>query len=203
MEIYHEIARNAPNPAGWFSIVRYLSRCLPAMWADEYAAMTTSPSDLLTVTFKDKEHPNHFVSTMFDYASGAAGSNRTLTGTEDRVVAVWGLSRSEPANSRDKSRMAGYLRGIWSDAYPGDDRGHFFAHTMGGGVDINLFPQLASRNRGGKWRELEIEAAANPGTFCFIRPLYNGSGWRPSGLEYGLFSMPPNAFKFKGALFAN
>jgi hypothetical protein len=64
---------------------------------------------------------------MFDHASSAAGA--TASGTEDRVVAVWGLSRCEPASTRDKQRMAGFLRGVWSQTYPGYDRGHFFART--------------------------------------------------------------------------
>jgi hypothetical protein len=54
MQVYHRIAEEAPNPTGCFSIMRYLCRKLPDMWADEYLMMTTSPSELLTITFKDR-----------------------------------------------------------------------------------------------------------------------------------------------------
>jgi DNA/RNA non-specific endonuclease len=100
--------------------------------------------------------------------------------------------------------MAGFLGGVWSDTHPGRDRGHFFAHTMGGGTDINLFPQLASVNRGGEWRRMERYAVEHPGTFCFIRPIYAGTSWTPSQLEYGIYKMPPaDAFGFWGNVFPN
>jgi hypothetical protein len=68
----------------------------------------------------------------------------------------------------------------------GYDRGHFFAHQMGGGLDINLFPQTASVNRRGLWRRMESYCVRNPGTFCFIRPIYADATWRPARLEYGI-----------------
>ena len=169
--------------------------------------MVRSFVNLLTIKFNDKSKPGFFIKTMFDYVSDPSarkrGRNREQS-AEDRVVAVWGLSRAEPAESRDKSRMAGFLRGAWAGAYAGYDRGHFFAHTMGGGLDINLFPQIANVNRGGNWRKMEVECAGNPGTFCFIRPIYSNSSWKPTRLEYGIFRMPPAyALNFLGAEFSN
>ena len=198
MDRYRRIAGHAPNPTGRVAVVDYLNEKLPPLWEGDYRAMTRDSGELVTITFRDKSDPSNFVNTMFDLHS------RASSGTEDRVVAVWGLSRREPANTRDKERMKGYLRGAWSDAYPGRDRGHFFAHTMGGGVDINLFPQLARTNRGGKWRLLEQYAADHPGTFCFIHPIYDGRSWIPSRLEYGIYQTAPGeAFKFRGETFAN
>ncbi len=84
--------------------------------------------------------------------------------------------------------MKGFLKGGLTDR-PGYDRGHLFAHTMGGGLDINLFPQAARVNRGGLWRHMERYCARNPGTFCFIRPIYTDESWRPSRLEYGIFKL--------------
>lgn len=52
--------------------------------------MTASPSELLTVTFREPQHPDAELNVMFDHASSAAGA--TASGTEDRVVAV-GVSR--------------------------------------------------------------------------------------------------------------
>jgi hypothetical protein len=201
MDRYRKVANEAPNPSGRDAILAHLNGSLPPLWEADYRTMTASPAELLTVTFRDADHPGSELSVLFDHASAAAGSSPD--GTEDRVVAVWGLSRSEPASTRDKQRMAGFLHGVWSDTYPGYDRGHFFAHTMGGGTDINLFPQLARVNRGGEWREMERYAAAHPGTFCFIHPIYTGTSWVPARIKYGLYQMPPEPFKYRGATFTN
>ena len=78
---------------------------------------------------------------------------------------------------------------LWSGS--GLDRGHFIAHGAGGGLDLNLFPQLALLNRGWSrqgrlWRQLERYAARNPGTPLLVRPIYRDDSWRPSVLEFGL-----------------
>jgi hypothetical protein len=52
--------------------------------------MTASPSELLTVTFREQQYPDAELNVMFDHASSAAGA--MASGTEDRVVAV-GVSR--------------------------------------------------------------------------------------------------------------
>ena len=191
---YIKIGRGADQPIGHRAAVAYLNQVLPPLWADAYPS---SGGELLTVTTGGEEGAPGAVSTLFDLRSHSSK-------TEDRVVAVWGVSRAEPASTRDSSRMAGFLGGVWSTAYPGRDRGHFFAHTMGGGTDINLFPQLASVNRGGEWRRMERYAAEHPGTFCFIRPIYTDHSWTPALLEYGIYKLPPaDAFGFWGNVFAN
>ena len=111
---------------------------------------------------------------------------------DDRLVAVWGRS-GLPPQKRDRARMAGLLPTprLWSGS--GLDRGHFVAHAAGGGLDLNLFPQLSLLNRGWSrqgrlWRQLERYAARNPGTPLFVRPIYHDDSWRPSALEFGLIS---------------
>jgi hypothetical protein len=194
---YEEVVERAPKTADPAKILAYLNERLPPIWAASYCASTPKAGQLLTVTLDDQGHPGVFVKTMFDLRQGS--SER-----DDRVIAVWGLSRQEPAATRDKSRMAGFIKDDWSKAYPGRDRGHFFAHTMGGGVDINLFPQLASINRGGDWRAMEKYAVEHPGSLCFIQPLYRGATWTPDRLIYGIFKMPPNEkLAFFGKFFQN
>ena len=100
------------------------------------------------ITFGARVPVEPFCRYLFDHVSEAHGSNPPA---DDRVVAVWGVSQREYSKSRDRNRIQGFLRGIWSKAYPGADRGHFFARTLGGGLDINLFPQSKSVNRGGLW----------------------------------------------------
>lgn len=193
MHDYLKLAGGMQQPVGRAMAIEHLSKVLPPIWANAYPS---GDGELVTVTLGGDAGKEGAVSTMFDLRP--KGSN-----IDDRVVAIWGTSRAEPANTRDKGRMAGFLGGVWSSTYPGRDRGHFFAHTMGGGTDINLFPQLASVNRGGEWRRMERYAANNPGSFCFIRPLYAGTSWTPSHLEYGIYQMPPAAFGFWGNVFPN
>jgi len=51
---------------------------------------------------------------------------------------------------------------------------------------------------------MERYAAEDPGTFCFIRPIYRSSSWVPSELEYGIYKLPPTeALSFWGNLFKN
>ena len=195
MREYLKVMQDVPNLVGQAAALAHLNKVLPPLWADAYPA---SGGELLTVTTGGKMGEKGAVSTMFDLHAS------TTSKTEDRVVAVWGVSKAEPANTRDTARMAGFLNKVWSATYPGRDRGHFFAHTMGGGMDINLFPQLASVNRGGEWRRMERYAVEYPGTFCFIRPIYTGTSWTPSQLEYGIYKMPPtDAFRFWGNVFPN
>ena len=69
---------------------------------------------------------------------------------------------------------------------------------MGGGTDINLFPQLASVKS--PWRVAQDEryAVEHPGTFCLMAD-DTAASWTPSQLEYGIYKMPPaDAFGFWG-----
>jgi hypothetical protein len=190
------------------SLIDHLDAVLPAIWQADYCAMPFSSSNILVVTSGDEKRVGPFCRYMFDHASAAANRESVLMHpepyAEDRVVAVWGTSRHEPARTRDASRMKGFLKGVWSQRFSGTDRGHFFAHTMGGGLDINLFPQAKRVNRSGLWRKMETYCALNPGTFCFIRPVYADESWRPRQLEYGIFKIRSgDPVEFWGHMFEN
>ena len=73
------------------------------------------------------------------------------------------------------------------------DRGHFIAHSAGGGLDVNLFPQLMIVNQrrspaGNLYRDMEefVSREENLGTFVYSRPIYNDQTWVPWKLEYGI-----------------
>lgn len=71
------------------------------------------------------------------------------------------------------------------------DRGHFLGHASGGQLDVNLFPQSRTLNRGwsseGKqFRRMESFVAAHYGTFFYHRPIYTDATWIPTTLEYGV-----------------
>lgn len=110
---------------------------------------------------------------------------------EDRLVAAYGWSTAS-IQKKDKSRMRGFLGGGIDIQGKGVfDKGHVLAHSMGGGLDVNLFPQRPELNRGksvaGKvYRRMEKYAAAHAGTFVFSRLIYCDRSWVPSSLEYGV-----------------
>ena len=198
---YQVIARQVQS-LNVTDLIVHLDQALPPLWQADYEARASAAPNLLTVNFGGKNPSEPFCRYLFDHASGGAEAGGSAV--EDRVVAVWGVSRREPAASRDRSRMRGFLRGVWSAVYPGADRGHFLAHTLGGGLDINLFPQSKRINRSGLWRQMETYCNRHPGTFCFVRPLYRDGSWIPAKLEFGIFKTTgPDPSEFWGHVFAN
>jgi hypothetical protein len=97
-------------------------------------------------------------------------------------VAAWGISRGKHTGPRPASRMRGHPRG-------GDEhyhRGHAIPHTLGGGTDINLAPQLGAVNIG-PFRQLENRAVATPGALYFTYWIYrNPADQRACRIEQGL-----------------
>jgi hypothetical protein len=97
----------------------------------------------------------------FDLAS-AVGAEQ-----EDRTVAAWTVTPATVAR-RDVSYQRGYPLAAEPDSLP-VDRGHLIPHLSGGEFGPNIFRQGRALNRGwspeGKrYRALEREAAANPGS---------------------------------------
>ena len=71
------------------------------------------------------------------------------------------------------------------------DDGHFIAHSIGGGLDVNLFSQERLLNRGsspqGKiYRQIEKYCHEQEGTFCFSRPIYADGSSVPRWLAFGV-----------------
>lgn len=151
---------------------------------DEYKTSCSVPANMVEIYMKT-------AITIFD---------RGLD--DERVVITYGIS-TPPKGDRDASRIARFpdpnvsiQRHLGDRAFEAD-RGHFIAHSAGGGININLFPQRRTLNRGHndaekssgqgrRYRDMERYAAANPGTFLFHRPIYDDSTWIPHSLEYGL-----------------
>lgn len=120
---------------------------------------------------------------LFDLAS-AVGA-----GQEDRTVAAWTLTPAT-VSKRDVS----YQRGFPLPPDPDGtlvDRGHLIPHLSGGEFGPNIFRQHRALNRGwsrqGKrFRALEREAAATPGTFYFGHLIYDDDTAYPTEIETGL-----------------
>lgn len=85
-------------------------------------------------------------------------------------------------HQRDAGRMAGHP----NSAGPEFHRGHLMAHSIGGGTDINLVPQLGRLNIG-EFRILERRvrdlAKQNLNCFYFVRPIYTDKSQMPTTFE--------------------
>jgi hypothetical protein len=120
---------------------------------------------------------------LFDLAS-AVGA-----GQEDRTVAAWAVTPAT-VNKRDVS----YQRGFPLAADPGSppvDRGYLIPNLSSGEFGPNIFRQDRSLNRGWsqegrRFRALEREAAAMPGTFYFGHLLYQDDTAYPIEIEIGI-----------------
>lgn len=120
---------------------------------------------------------------LFDLAS-AAGVRR-----DDRTVAAYGRT-PEHIGRRDSSYQRGFPMVSWESA-PAADRGHLIPHLSGGEYGPNLFRQNRALNRGwseqGKrYRALEREAAAAPGTLFVGHLLYTDETDYPREVEVGV-----------------
>jgi len=172
-------------------IIKFLREMLLDEWCEKYRKMTPTVTNILQ--FND----NSF-DFLFDFSSelvtkGVVPRDQAV---EDRMVAVFGRSRPI-SRKRDASRIKGFLgpsSKVFGIKY---DKGHFIGHALGGGLDVNLFPQRRDINRGWStrgrvFRAMERYCSDNPGTFCFLRPIYCDRSWRPCMIEYGLLTKAGN-----------
>jgi hypothetical protein len=132
------------------------TKALVDRWAREYSQRTGR------VLYEIEDHG-------YTYVYDVEGS---------RVVCVSGRSQ-KPTASRDITRQRGS-----PPPGPGDHRGHIIAHSIGGGMDINLIKQNARLNTSSAWREIERHAAEHPSTAVAIHLQYRGDSDRPFAIEY-------------------
>ena len=117
-------------------------------------AGTTTPHSLLKLV--RGQHPTNLVRfhfRTFEYicdlyseleATGEVPYDQRM---EDRVVAVIGLS-ARAEERRDVSRSRGWVGPTEELLGTERDKGHFMAHFIGGGLDVNVFSQERRLNRG-------------------------------------------------------
>jgi hypothetical protein len=120
---------------------------------------------------------------LFDLASAVDAPQ------EDRTVAAWTVTPAT-VDKRDAAYQRGYPLPPDPDGTP-VDRGHLIPHLSGGEFGPNIFRQNRALNRGwsaqGKrFRALERQAAAIPGTFYFGHLLYEDNTAYPTEIETGL-----------------
>jgi len=181
------------------TVALFLAEELPYEWASAYRESSTHQTNILRIRIGGFEY-------LFDYASELAElesveENKSI---ESRLVAVHGKSQTEKRKRKDSimSRQPlGPIEFIEPLRRTRYDRGHFIAHSIGGDLNINIFPQPTEINRGwsnsGKlYRSMERYCQINAGTYCFSRPLYKAGSWHPYVVEFGVL-------KANGALWVN
>jgi len=163
----------------------FLQQQLPFLWRDAYLSTIPRPTNIARFRLRTFEYICDLYSEM--ELLGEVSFDQTST---NRVIAVFGTSAREEER-RDSRRMRSWVGP--SDELLGAyrDKGHFMAHCIGGGLDVNLFSQERRLNRGwsqqGKiYRQMEIYCYEQPGTFCFSRPIYVDGSSVPRWLEFGL-----------------
>jgi hypothetical protein len=193
----------AVQEAGFFA---FLYQELPRLCCDAYAQMSSAGDQIVQLNDQGYEF-------LFDVGAervvAAFGITRYNPGNRDsaRMADFLGQATStdlqriiQLAGSAQKARdRLEQAQLTWRDRFFQTyghhyDRGHFISHRQGGGLDINLFPQLADINRGrtplgAEYRSMEKACVARPGVdpvFCCSRPIYNDDSWVPTALEYAV-----------------
>lgn len=166
-------------------VVSYLRRHLPFKWRDLYVAALSRPTNIVRFECLTFEYLFDIYSEL--EVTGEVPYDQTV---EDRVVAVLGTS-ANPDEPRNATRMRGWLGETGELVGATRDKGHFIAHCIGGGLDVNVFSQDRKLNRGwspeGKvYRQMERYCQEHPGTFCFSRPVYADCSSVPRWLEFGI-----------------
>jgi hypothetical protein len=167
----------------------FLAEELPYEWAGAYKESSQHQTNILRIRIGGFEY-------LFDYASEAEESQgiEENTAVESRLVAVHGRSQTEKRKRKDSimhRQPLGPIEFIEPLRRTRYDRGHFIAHSLGGDLNINIFPQPTDINRGwsdsGKlFRSMERYCQNNAGTYCFSRPLYKAESWHPYVVEFGV-----------------
>lgn len=130
---------------------------------DRYKEQATGPTEVVAVDVESATY-------QFDIAAG-------------RLVSMTATSAPTDAQ-RDSSRQAGFPLERPADSDKKYHRGHALSHKAGGGLDINVFPQLGSVNVGNGWREFERYSVEHPGTPMAIAFVYADDTAVPSELEF-------------------
>lgn len=181
----YEAVLSAARAEAGANVALFLSERLLSKWREQYVRTAVHQTNIVRFRFRTFQY-------IFDHyseleATGEVPFNQTI---QDRVVAVFGTS-ARAEEIRDAGRLRGWL-GPTDELVGADrDKGHFMAHCIGGGLDVNVFSQERRLNRGwspqGKiYRQMETYCYEQPGTFCFSRPIYVDGSSVPRWLEFGL-----------------
>lgn len=184
---YASLVSRAPHGT---PLADYLEAELAHRWYQAYAAATPHEVNVQRVVGGDGAR------VLFDLVEALVLEGRIdeAEAVPDRVVAVQGRSKP-PSAERDAARLRSFPLGAAAAIHAAGgsafDRGHLLSHAGGGGLDVNLVPQLRALNRGWseqgrRFRAMEAYAAERPGTYCFARPIYTTRTDHPRWIELGV-----------------
>jgi len=122
--------------------VQFLRDELPFRWRDLYVSSVAHPTNLVHFRFRTFEYICDLYSEL--EATGEVSYDQRI---ENRVVAVIGTS-ARAEEQRDASRSRGWVGPPEELLVTERDQGHFMAHCIGGGLDVNVFSQERRLNRG-------------------------------------------------------
>lgn len=168
----------------------------------EYTILAAKLATALDIEFVDKydvvcnrrvrfyETPNDSFNTIFHAAFEENFDLYDNEFIEDRVIVIYGYSKEQEVNRKKTAYyLSNHMIEKWTDKET--DRGHFIAHSIGGELNSNIYPQSRSFNqnkteKGKLYRRMEDYARKHKGTYCFSRPVYFDFSTRPYLLEYGV-----------------
>jgi hypothetical protein len=144
-----------------------------------------------------RENPSGTIRFIFDCAGSdhCDGRGPQPPGVVPRTVVASGFSApTERSRDKEDNRLKGWMGTTGRTLGKDWDKGHFVAHSVGGGVEgveDNVFQHRCDLNRGwseeGKvFRKMESCCVANPGTPFWHRPIYLRETDIPAFLEFGL-----------------
>ncbi len=180
---YAKILRAARSDSAG-SVASFLLEKLPFAWRKAYVKAAARPVNLVRFQVGTFAYICDLYSRL--ESTGEVAYDQTVA---DRVVVAYGTSCSA-GEKRNASRTEDFPGS--TEAFVAErDNGHFIAHCIGGGLDVNVFSQDRRLNRGrsaqGKiYRQMERYCHEQPGTFCFSRPMYADGSGIPRWLEFGL-----------------
>lgn len=181
--IDYESALSEATAHGTANTARLLQERLPSIWREVYLSTIFHEPNLV----RFRHHSFEYICDVYSQleVAGSVPFDQTIA---DRVIGVCGTS-----SKAKKERYPRRTRVALTDELEGTlrDDGHFMAHSIGGGFDVNLFSQDRGLNRGwspqGKiYRQMEKYCYEQEGTFCFSRPIYADGSSVPRWLEFGV-----------------
>jgi hypothetical protein len=183
--VAYEELLSAARFEGGTEMALCLRESLPYKWRDLYLATVARSTNIVRLRSGGFEYFYDLYSEL--EITGEVPFDQTV---EDRVVGVLGIS-ARADKPRDGNRIRGWLGSTEEFLGTNRDKGHFIAHCIGGGLDINVFSQDRNLNRGwslqGKvYRQMERYRQEHPRTFCFSRPVYTDNSSVPRWIEFGL-----------------
>jgi hypothetical protein len=183
--IDYESLLSAARKYSGVEFAQLLCEELPFKWRDAYVSSVARPTNLVRFQFRTFVYICDIYSQL--EATGEVPYDQTI---EDRVVAVLGTS-ARAEEKRDTSRSGGWVGPTEELLGTERDRGHYMAHCIGGGLDVNVFSQERCLNRGRSpqgriYRQMETYCYQQPGTFFFSRPIYADGSSVPRWLEFGV-----------------